>query len=149
MKYLKCRACAAECRMMKYCIKNVAKNLIMAWNWVLWYRAACRRGLWGTVNSFTHKTTAQAELPNLPSTPSACSWVIVSFSSAVAISIQLCLLSTVLWDQNVSLHCILQRSNQYWLILTIWPLQLQRTKTSSNVPFPFCIFIQGVSCFGL
>lgn len=26
----KCRACAAECRMMKYYIKNVAKNLIMA-----------------------------------------------------------------------------------------------------------------------
>lgn len=149
MKYLKCRACAAECRMMKYYIKNVAKNLIIAWNWVSWYRAACRRGLRGTVNSFTQKITPQTELPNSPSTPQCMqlSPCLIYLNSGV--SIQLCLLSTVLWDQSVSLHCILQRSNQYFLILTVPPLQLQRIKTISNVPFPFSIFIQGVSCLGL
>lgn len=53
-------------------ILKMFQNSNNGWNWVSWYRAACRRGLQGTVNSFTHKITPQTELPNSPSTPPQC-----------------------------------------------------------------------------
>lgn len=69
-------------------------GLIIAWNWMSSYRAACSVRLLGTVNSYTDNTAYWITY-SLSSPTSTHSWVIVQFSSVVAVSIRLCMLSTI------------------------------------------------------
>lgn len=103
---------------------TVLKMLQKANNCMKLMQAAWRRGL---CYGFTHKITPQPELPNSPAPPVqaaeqlsdlAQQWPFPSSSACSALSceIRMC-------------HCVLQRSKQYFLILTIQALQLQGLKS--------------------
>lgn len=122
--------------------------LIKAWNWVS-SRAAGRIRLLGTVNSYTHKITPHTELPNplVPHCHTQLGDCPVELSCGCFHP--LCVLSALTMRSEFITVLCAAKVKTIFSSTDNTTSSVTKDQTSLNMPFPFCILIQGVLCLGL